>query len=170
MSRNLIPRRGLFSGRTDERQDWWDAVDRLSGSVSAWADAITSFLTQELPRGPVPQGPKKGTLAAKADCVLVTWVGEITGATVDFYSIWRAAAGTGGAPTTPALTSALRVDVKPSGRADRTPKGSGYQWYDLNFSAADRAAGNRYRYWVASIDNEYRESTPVDFGIVQIPA
>jgi hypothetical protein len=141
--------------------------------VTDWAsDALSSivgFLRAEHPRGPTPRGPVAESATFQAVCPVIKWRNEASQATVDFFAIYRADAGTAGAPTTPLFTTSKRVAVVPSGRVPRqVPLDSCFTWADLDFSAAEAVANNRFSYWVTAIDNQYRESTPIPIGIVQV--
>lgn len=147
-----------------------------TAEIASWVEdaleGVIGFLVREHPRGPVPTGPEALTATAKSDAVVLEWRSDVVGSTVDFFAVYRAAAGTSGAPITPDFDDAQRIAVTPSGRVGRQlPFGSVFTYADLDFSSADRTAGQRFKYWVSEIDNEFRESRPVPAAaIVTVPA
>lgn len=147
-----------------------DQIEALADSVRTSLDGFGRFIHDEHPRKDYPLGPMGATAATKMNAIMVSWPPETaSGALVDHYAIWRANAGTSGAPTTPNFGSATPVAVVPSGRLIRSPFAMVLKWFDLDFSTADHTAGQRFRYWVMSIDNEHRTSEARDCGIVAVP-
>ena len=168
MVRNQIPRLQI-SPSTNEASGWRAAVVTLTDWVNGLLGGIIQFLVAEHPRGPTPRGPVAESVTGQASAVIVKWRNESSPATVDYFAIYRADAGTAGAPTTPGFDTAKRVHVLPTGRVPRqVPVESCFTWADCDYSAADAAANLRFRYWVTAIDNEYRESTPIPMGYASI--
>lgn len=151
-SRNLIPKPSIPAAIRDNESQW---QKQIPVSIQSNTDSITSiiaFLNREFPRGPVGTGPMAISLSQTANAIRVAWTRDNSGATVDYYSIWR--------NTTNDLSTALRVAVVPSGRVSAIPSASQFEWFDENFAAADVLKPTTFYYWVASIDNEFREGTP----------
>lgn len=164
MTRNLIPNPTKLPG-LDVQGKIVETYARLITQLTAFMTSVVGFLATEHPRGPAPLGPVAIGATARKFCVAVTWRNEATRSTVDAYAIYRADAGTGGAPTTPTFSSAILVGVVPSGRIPRNRvTDDHYSWLDSDFSAADSTNGRRFAYWVKAIDNEFRQSPPVAIG------
>lgn len=130
-------------------------------AISNWMDAITRFIRKEHPRGDLPTGPLSVTAAAQADSIRISWRPEKSTATIKYFWVWRASAGTVGTPTTPGINAAVRQACLPATSWKPTTELTAeYSWFDLRWSAADRVAADksRYSYWVSAVDSEDRES------------
>ena len=170
-ARNIHPRTAQISAGPVTVDGTDGKIEALSDSVRTALDGFGRFIKDEHPRMGYPVGPPSATASTRMNALMVMWNPETdSGALVDFYQIWRASAGTVGSPTTPDFSTAQRVAVVPSGRQGKLPVNSVFKWFDLDFSSTDHTNQVRFRYWITSIDNEYRESSRgVDAGIVTVP-
>lgn len=130
--------------------------------------ALTQYLVSADPVGTLPKGPEVGTITnlPYSGGILVQFPPENSGAVIDHYKVWRAAAGTNGTPTLPLFSTATWIGVVDAARQMPNPVSSRYSFFDGGFFFSDRLAVDpaNYRYWITSIDNHDNESAPVGGG------
>ncbi len=129
-------------------------LNDLLAYASKTADAPSSGF-------PPPAGPRNLSVASVGSTVIVTWINDSSPQSIVGYKVFRAAAGTRSAPTTPTFVDGKFIGSMLATDVCLGTAGSVYKYVDRDFAIAnlDQANPSRFSYWVTSLDSDGQESS-----------
>jgi len=129
---------------------------------------LNALLTQATANDPndsvMPTGPRNVTVVPVGTTFQVQWQDDKTpGSKIDFYRVYRAAAGNRNAPTSPTFDAATSLGTQ---KHQDVSCGGDYALLDRNISITDVDPANpsRFAYWVTSVDTANQESIAISAG------
>lgn len=152
-----------LEGLIDKYPDVYDAIRNLVVSLNTQQN----FLQEQFDYAGPPLGPRSVIVYQLGGTIQVNWGSDNGPSPIVVYRVYRADAGTRGTPTTPVWSASVNVAVQPAqdvGCLIGTDYTTGaYTWIDRNFTITELDPANpaRKTYWVSSVDNQGRESIPV---------